>query len=298
MRWVAFFVFLSLPFLNQSAIGADGANEILGKVETSEVTRMDIRAELANMSPEASEHIRTSMVSMENLVTDLLTRKVIAEKAEKERITDDPVVRQRIQLAQERILYEAFLEKREFPQLDQQVLERAAKEEYLAFPEKYSREEIRASHILLKRGESCSCDGKKLAESVLARIKAGESFEALAAEYSIDGSAARGGSLGVFPRGKMIPAFENAAFALKKPGDLSDIIETQFGYHIIRLDQKMPPIVQPFEEVKAGLVEATRLKLRGNIRRSIVGPIRANLGESVDRDAVKKLVSNPEAAKP
>lgn len=298
MRWSLILVFVALQAFSQLVLALEDGGQKLGGSEAAEVRALDLRAELANMSPEAAGQLISSAISLENMVVDVLTRKIIAAKAEKEGLAIDPLVERRMRLAKERVLYEAYLERRELPQVDERKLEQAAKEEYLAYPEKYTREMVRASHILLKRGDSCSCDAKKEAERVLERIKAGESFEALAKKLSIDGSAARGGDLGVFSRGKMVPAFENAVFALKRAGELSEIVETQFGYHIIRLDEKLAPVVQSFDEVKASLMEPLRLRLRGSVRRSVVGPIRAGLTDSVDREAVKGLVANPSTLKP
>jgi peptidyl-prolyl cis-trans isomerase C len=86
-------------------------------------------------------------------------------------------------------------------------------------------EKIRCSHILVEK--------MSLAEQILQKIKEGESFEVLAAQYSIDSSRKRGGDLGYFGRGVMVREFENAAFALKK-GEVSGLVKTQFGYHIIK----------------------------------------------------------------
>lgn len=87
---------------------------------------------------------------------------------------------------------------------------------------------VHCAHILVEK--------LSLAQELKTRIAKGESFANLAKQFSIDGSKRRGGDLGFFGRGMMVPEFEKAAFALEK-GQVSDIIKTQFGYHIIkRLD--------------------------------------------------------------
>jgi len=90
------------------------------------------------------------------------------------------------------------------------------------------RNKIHCAHILVEK--------LSVAQGLKAKIAKGESFANLAQEHSIDGSKKRGGDLGFFGRGMMVPEFEKAAFALQK-GQVSDIVKTQFGYHIIkRLD--------------------------------------------------------------
>lgn len=102
---------------------------------------------------------------------------------------------------------------------------------------------VRASHILMAyqgsgvpgvtRGKE---EALKLAQEILARAKAGEDFAMLANTYSDDGGGEGGGDLGFFGRGRMVKPFEDAAFALK-PGQISGIVETQYGYHIIKRTQ-------------------------------------------------------------
>jgi peptidyl-prolyl cis-trans isomerase C len=114
-------------------------------------------------------------------------------------------------------------------------------------------EQVRASHILKKvdpkASEADKAKAKKELTDLQERIKKGEDLAALAKEHSDCPSAPRGGDLGFFPRGQMVPAFETAAFALK-PGDLSDIVETQFGYHLIKVTDKKAPSTLSFDESK------------------------------------------------
>ena len=104
-------------------------------------------------------------------------------------------------------------------------------------------EEIRASHILVK--------DKATAEKILAELKNGANFAELAKKYSLDTATKdKGGDLGWFPHGRMVPEFDKAAFALKKVGDISGIVKTPYGYHIIKLTGRKPAHTPTLAEVK------------------------------------------------
>jgi peptidyl-prolyl cis-trans isomerase C len=127
-----------------------------------------------------------------------------------------------------------------------------AKDFYAKNPDRFKQDEsIRASHILIRVDEkadgAAKAKAKATIETVLKKAKAGEDFGKLAQQYSQDGSAAQGGDLGYFPRGQMVPAFSDAAFALK-PGEVSGVVTTPFGYHVIKLVDRKPGRVVPFEE--------------------------------------------------
>ncbi|HTP67023.1 MAG TPA: peptidylprolyl isomerase [Geobacteraceae bacterium] len=114
-------------------------------------------------------------------------------------------------------------------------------------------ESIRASHILCgvdpKASDAEKKKAKEKAEALLKEIKAGKDFAELAKNNSTCPSKAQGGDLGFFGKGQMVPAFENAAFALK-PGEVSNVVETQFGYHIIKVTDKKEAGVAKFDDVK------------------------------------------------
>lgn len=108
-------------------------------------------------------------------------------------------------------------------------------------------EEASARHILVK--------DEKLAKDLLAKLKGGADFAALAKEHSEDpGSKETGGDLGSFGRGRMVPEFEKAAFGLAK-GQLSGLVKTQFGYHILQGGGRTAPRTQPFSEVEKEIAE-------------------------------------------
>jgi peptidyl-prolyl cis-trans isomerase D len=119
-------------------------------------------------------------------------------------------------------------------------------------------EQVQARHILFRYPPKATAEDKARvrahAEEVLAKVKAGEDFAALAKQYSDDSSAAQGGDLGTFTRGKMVPSFERAAFALA-PGETSDLVESPFGLHIIKVESKEAARTQPLDEVRTQIVD-------------------------------------------
>jgi len=118
-------------------------------------------------------------------------------------------------------------------------------------------EQVCASHVLIKvKATPEAAEGhpdeeaRKLAQSALDQARAGADFAALAGKMSEDqGSAPQGGALGCFPRGRMVPEFENAAFSLKA-GETSDLVKTQYGYHVIRVTSRTEESVPAFGPVK------------------------------------------------
>jgi peptidyl-prolyl cis-trans isomerase C len=122
-------------------------------------------------------------------------------------------------------------------------------------PDKFQQpERVRASHILIRVEENADAKAKEAARAkaadLLAQVKAGKPFDELAKQHSQDpGSAVKGGDLGFFQQGQMVGAFERAAYALK-PGEVSGIVETPFGFHIIKMAEKQTARTVPIDEVK------------------------------------------------
>lgn len=126
---------------------------------------------------------------------------------------------------------------------------------YAKNPDQFKEgDSVRASHILIAVPKGADATAKAQArtkaEGVLKDVKAGKDFAALAKEHSADpGSAAQGGDLGFFQQGQMVGPFNDAAFGLA-PGAISDLVETDFGFHIIKVAEKKPGRTIPLEEVK------------------------------------------------
>jgi peptidyl-prolyl cis-trans isomerase D len=136
---------------------------------------------------------------------------------------------------------------------DAQITEADVRQYYDGHQDEFRQEEqVRARHILIRVPEdaddAAKAEARRRADDALAKVKAGADFATVATETSEDSSASRGGDLGMFRRGLMVPEFEAAAFALE-PGQVSEVVETQFGFHIIKTEEKTPPGTRTFDEV-------------------------------------------------
>lgn len=162
------------------------------------------------------------------------------------------------ELLRRNLVVENFVETKVVP--GQQVTEAEIKEFYDQNPETFTMPaQVRASHILIKVDANASAADKQKAklriEALLKQIKSGADFAKLAQENSDCPSGNQGGDLGYFGRGQMVKPFEDKAFSMQ-PGDVSGVVETQFGYHIIKLSEKRAAGKVPLDEVKDKLADS------------------------------------------
>ncbi len=154
---------------------------------------------------------------------------------------------------------------------------------------------VRARHILLRVAPTAT-DAEKEAkkaqiQALQVRVKKGEDFAALAKQFSEDpGSGANGGDLGFFPRGAMVPEFDTAAFSLET-NQVSDVITTQFGYHVLQVTEKKAARVLPFDEVKDRLAEQMKRQNGAEIAQQHVAELRKGA-------KVEVLLEAPKPAQP
>lgn len=162
-----------------------------------------------------------------NLVAEIANTKLAAKAAAAANLQDNELVKDAIRIASERILAEAFFstEMRKLVTEDDVV---AAYERFVA--DQDSREEVSARHILVEEEQA--------AIDLIAKLEDGADFAALAQEFSTGPSGPKGGDLGYFGRGQMVPDFETAAFTLEIGTFTSAPVQTQFGWHVILLEDK------------------------------------------------------------
>jgi len=209
----------------------------------------DIDVEI-NALPERFQSLRHDAGLRARVLQAMLRRYALSMQALNVHLDQDPVVKHQVLKARDDILI-ANLKQwqlgRQTPLSDKQI-----KQYYEQNQDKFTiPEQVHARHILVS--------SRKKAKEVTRLLRHGKDFSTLAAEYSIDDSnKGRGGDLNWFPRGVMVKPFENAVFMLKKPGEISKPVKTQFGWHVIELLGKRPASRQSLEETRENIMGILR----------------------------------------
>lgn len=232
------FVFL-FPLLIASAISGCGGEKSkpLANVDGDVITVGDFEKRLAKLPP----YYRTiAGQKKKDFLEDLIAEQLLYEEALRRGLNRNGEVKDLLKEAKKKILVAKLIEielRNKFTISDDEIKAcyEAHKEEF-ATPLK-----LRASHILV--------DTEAEVKEILQKLNAGADFAELAAQYSKDPSKEKGGDIGYFSRGQLIPEFENACFNLDV-GKTSDIVKTQFGYHIIKLTERKEPRTRELSEVK------------------------------------------------
>ena len=246
-------------------LAAFPAAAVLAESGTNSVSTDDVQGDALRIPAEIRRSTLAKPDAVQQLSNNLIIRRALAAEAEAAGLANDPAVQSALRIARERLLSDLL-----FARMDAankpapKVLEAIALTNYKSNPQRFNLpEEFGASHILIK---SDTPDAKTKAEAMLAELKAGADFAKLAEKYSQDSSSRTGGNLGYFPAGQMVPPFDAALQKMQKPGELSGLVETQFGYHIIKFEGRRSAGVRPFEQVKDVLMREAEAKVLNDKR--------------------------------
>ena len=252
-----------------------------------QVTADDVTAELQRVPPEARAAALAKPATVELILKTLMARRLLAQEAQANGSAARPEVQALRKVNDERILSDVrMLQIDAAGEPDEAALDAYARNKYQAESKLFEvPAQTHARHILLT-GEGD--EPKAQAEKLLADIKGGASFEELAKAQSKDpGSAVKGGDLGFFAEGRMVPEFD-AALKDMKPGEVSAPVKTQFGWHLIQLVERRPAGKRPYEEVRQDLHREARTRILSEKR---VAKSTALLeGATYQEDAIKAFV--------
>ena len=221
---------------DEEEVQQDVAEDVLvATLDGKEIRRSDVIALLEVLPQQVQTIPQEQLIPL--LVQELINTTLIAALAREQALDQDPAFRRRIEIESMRILREMFLNN-----LAATVLTDEALEQY--YQETVALEggevEIRARHILV--------DTEAEAADIVAELEEGADFEQLARERSTGPSSAAGGDLGYFDRSRMVPEFGNAAFELEA-GEVSSPVQTQFGWHVIKVEDRRESPPPPLEAV-------------------------------------------------
>lgn len=226
----------SVAFLPVQGRAADEADPVVATVAGVEIHASELTLAEADLDPQfAQMPVEQRRVAALAAVIDI---KTLARKAEAEKLDQTDEFKKLMAFQRDRALHNAIFKATVVdPVSDADIKARFDKEIAATPPE----EELSARHILLKTEEE--------AKAVIAELDAGKDFSELAKEKSTGPSAAQGGDLGFFTKGRMVPEFEAVAFTLKAGEYAKEPVKTQFGWHVIKVDERRATAPPTFEDV-------------------------------------------------
>ncbi len=276
--------------------GSDKGDKILAEVAGYKLTLKKFNDQIASLPPQLQMAVARNPQLKEQLLDRWVQLTLMAAEARKQDLQDKPAVKKRIEDMTNALLAQEFM--RENVEAKVKVTDKEVKDYYENHKSEFTRpEQVRARHILIKVSPNADkkalAKAKKKAEEIRAKALKGEDFAKLAEKYSDDpGSRGRGGDLGYFQKGRMVPEFEKAAFSLKV-GEISKPVRTSFGYHIIKVEGKRPSQQQTFKDVE----QRIRQKLTREKQRKIREEIVARLEKKYPVKVNKSLLETPKPAK-
>ena len=255
------------------------ADAVYATVNGSKITGADVQAFIKNLPEQIQAAAPASL--LEVIVNQMANDRLVEVAAEKTDLTDDAAVAKSLAAAKAQVLRDAYVKK----QLEGKLTDAALRKKYEEMLFNTGRqEEIKAAHILVK-------DEAK-AKELIDQLNKGADFAKLAKENSLDGSKDNGGDLGYFVKASMVKEFGDAAFALKKDAYTKTPVKTQFGYHIIKLEDRRAQAKPEFDQVK----DRVQAQLQEDEVRKIVETLRKDAKIEVTVPAAGKSAQNPVVA--
>src|SRR6202142_4437737 len=215
---VAMVLFAGLP------VRAEDANPVLAKVNGAEIRQSDMALAEEELGPSLAQ--MDPATKQENVLSFLIDMKIVAKAAEAKKIEDRDDFKARLAFARNRLLMDNLLATEGKAATTDEAMKKVYDE---AAKQISGEQEVHARHILVETEDE--------AKAIEAELKKGADFAELAKSKSKDPGAADGGDLGFFTKDKMGPEFSAVAFALE-PGKISDPVKSQFGWHVIKVEEK------------------------------------------------------------
>ena len=258
--------------------GSAAAGEVVATYKSHTLTSGQLTKELERL-PVPSRSYLSSPERKRQFVENLVMNDLLYEEGRGAGYDRDEDIERQVNDLRKRLVVQRVMRQYQTPPT---ITDEQVRAYYDQSPDLYSTTQIQASHILVK--------DEATAREILAEVKAHpEKFADLAREKSTDTtSAKKGGDLGIFGQGRMVPEFERAAFALK-PGEISDVVKTQYGYHIITVTDRKEGERRPFDQVKEQIRATLRTKGLQEQVQAHLETLKKEAGLQINEDALARV---------
>src|ERR1700676_350102 len=273
---------LAMVLLASLPVRAEEANPVLAKVNGAEIRQSDLALAEEELGPSLAQ--MDPSTKKENVLAFLIDMKIVAKAAEAKKIEDRDDFKARLAFTRNRLLMDNLLAVEGKAATTEDAMKKVYEE---AAKQIEGEQEVHARHILVESEDE--------AKAIAADLKKGADFAELAKKKSKDPGASDGGDLGFFTKDQMVPEFSTVAFALE-PGKISDPVKSQFGWHIIKVEEKRSRKAPDFEQVKAQIETYVTRKAQADY----VAKLRETAKvERMDKpEETAKSDAKPDAAKP
>jgi len=276
-----------------SVSSGESEGTVIATVDNVKITDADISKMLEGIRDPRQLMRFASEEGKKQLLDKLVDIELVAAAAQRDGMLNDVEVKKLIENYTKQVLFVAYLQKK-LKETVQEIDEAAAKAYFDEHPDEFVQgEQVKASHILIKVAEDADdatvAAAKKKIEDLYKKAKAGADFAELAKANSDDpGTKNRGGSLGFFARGRMVPEFDEAAFGLDV-GQISEPVRSKFGFHIIKVEDRKAEQKKTFEEVKTMLMRKLSMEQQQNAYETVVGDLRTAANIDIDEEALNNI---------
>jgi peptidyl-prolyl cis-trans isomerase C len=228
---------LSMALFAGLPVRAEDANPVLAKVNGAEIRQSDVALAEEELGPSLAQ--MDPAAKKDNVLSFLIDMKIVAKAAEDKKIENNEDFKKRLAFTRNRLLMDSLLASEGKAATTDDAMKKVYED---ASKQITGEQEVHARHILVETEEE--------AKAIEEELKKGADFAELAKKKSKDPGASDGGDLGFFTKDQMVPEFSAVAFALE-PGKISDPVKSQFGWHIIKVEEKRNRKAPDFEQVKS-----------------------------------------------
>lgn len=285
----------------ETTSAAEDPSTVLAEVGKARLTLGQFNKQVADLPPQFQMTLAVNPKLREQLLERWAQITLFAQEAKAMKMDQDPAFKEKLEDVKNAMLAQSFIEKKVEGKVT--VTPEEVKAYYEAHKSEFSQPEmVKARHILVRvpsdANEKAWSEAEAKIKDIKKQLDKGKDFAELAKQYSDDpGSKDRGGDLGFFPKGRMVPEFETAAFALK-PGETSGPVKSPFGYHIIQVQERKDAAVIPFEDISQQVEQRLIAEKQQRLVGQITDELKKKFPVTIYKDRLPKTEAAPQGAHP